>query len=90
MPENVNETELLYNFIEKSGDIINTKSTPAILSADNVKNNLSKYLVLDIRSNNAYVEGHIDGAIQVGAKDLLDFLQKEIKRFEAMKLFEEK
>jgi len=79
-PENVNETELLYNFIEKSGDIINSEIIPAILSADNVFDNLSEYLVLDIRSKSAYVDGHIDGAIQVGAKDLMEFLQKEITR----------
>ena len=76
--QNVNETELLYNFIEKSGDIINSDATPAILSADNVNNDLSKYLVLDIRSKNAYVDGHIDGSIQVDVKNLFDFLQKEV------------
>jgi rhodanese-related sulfurtransferase len=77
-PENVNETELLYNFIAKSGDVINSKDIPAIVSADNVNSNLSKYLVLDIRSKSAYVDGHIDGAIQVAAKDLFDHMGKEI------------
>ncbi len=77
-PENVNETELLYNFITKSGDVINSKDIPAIVSADNVYNNLSDYLVLDIRGKSAYVEGHIDGAIQVDAKELFNFLEKEV------------
>jgi rhodanese-related sulfurtransferase len=78
IPYNVNETELLYNFIEKSGDYINSQAAPALVNAENVASNLSKYLILDIRNHNAYLEGHIDGAIQVDAKNLLQFLEKEV------------
>jgi rhodanese-related sulfurtransferase len=77
-PENVNETELLYSFIEKSGDVINSEGIPAIVSADNVFNNLSKYKVVDIRGKTDYSNGHIDGAIQVAAKDLFNFMEEEI------------
>lgn len=77
-PESVDETALLYHFIEKSGDIINSEAIPAIVSAENVFNNLQAYLVLDIRGKEAYTDGHIDGAIQVAAKDLFDYLKSEI------------
>ncbi|MDF1546980.1 MAG: rhodanese-like domain-containing protein [Bacteroidales bacterium] len=77
VPENVNENDLLYNFIEQSGDIVNSDAAPALVVADEVASNLSKYLVLDIRNHDAYVDGHIDGAIQVNASDLMDYLDKE-------------
>lgn len=78
VPENVNENELLYNFIQKSGDIVNAESTPALISAEDLFYSLSKDLVLDIRNHDDYVEGHIDGAIQVDASDLLNYLDKEV------------
>lgn len=76
--ENANETELLHAFIEKSGDIVNSAFTPALISASALNENLSTSLVLDIRSKSAYTEGHIDGAIQVAAKELINYLDKEV------------
>ena len=70
-----NETEAVLSFIEKSGDFINSKAVPTLISADNVYQNLSNYLVLDLRTHGAYVNGHIDGAVNVKLDSLLNYLE---------------
>ena len=72
---NVNESELLLNFINKSGDLINTAQTPKTVWAYNVYDNLNKYLIIDIRSQGIYEDGHIDGAINVSTKNLLRYME---------------
>ncbi len=77
--KNVNETELLYNFLEKSGNYINKKSTPNIIPAEKVYQNLKKYHVIDIRKASDYVVGHIDGAVNVKLSELVDYMANDIE-----------
>ncbi|OQY04181.1 MAG: hypothetical protein B6I20_03515 [Bacteroidetes bacterium 4572_117] len=72
--KNVNESELLFNFINKSGDLINTKKSPSVIRAEDLIDVVDKSLIIDIRSNDYYVDGHINGAINVKAKDLIEFM----------------
>jgi len=72
----VNETFVLHDFISKSGDIVNSEQAPFLLTADDVWENKSNYLVLDTRDTLEYEAGHIDGAILVNPKDLVDYLDK--------------
>ena len=74
-PKNVDESAILLDFINESGDFINTKKAPTIISAAAVHDNLSKYLVIDIRNHGAYVAGHINGAVNVSSKDLLKYME---------------
>ena len=74
-PENIDESALLIDFINKSGDFINTKKAPTITSAAEVYDNLDKYLVIDIRKNDAYIGGHINGAVNVASKDLIKYME---------------
>jgi len=76
-PKDINESALLLDFINKSGDFINTKKAPTIISAADVYDNLDKYLVIDIRKNGAYVDGHINGAVNVSSKELLKYMETE-------------
>jgi rhodanese-related sulfurtransferase len=74
----INETDLLHNFVDKSGNIINSEEAPFLISADDVFSNLGRYLVLDIRDTAEYEDGHIDGALLVAPKSLIDFLDKTV------------
>ncbi len=75
--KDVNESELLIDFINKSGDFINTKKMPTIIKAVDVYDNLGKYLIIDIRNNDDYMDGHIDGAVNVTVKELINFMFSE-------------
>ena len=71
-----NEAEALVGFIEKSSDFINTKAVPTLISASDVNENAGNYLILDIRKNADYVNGHIDGAMNTPASEVLRFLEE--------------
>jgi len=75
--KDVNESELLIDFINKSGDFINTKKAPTIINADDVYYNSDEYLIIDIRNHDDYMDGHIDGAVNVTIKDLLNYMYSE-------------
>ncbi len=77
-PSSIDEKVLLLNFIEKSGDLINTPKAPFTISADDLYEELSNSLVIDIRDTTDYYEGHIDGAVQVDARDLMNYLDEKV------------
>jgi rhodanese-related sulfurtransferase len=65
----------LITYFETHGDYINSENNSAIISVDEVYNNLSKYLLMDIRTETQFQSGHIDGARNFGIEELLDSLQ---------------
>jgi len=75
-PSNINETSSLYDFIKKSGDIINSDGAPFLVPADEVNSAAGSYLVIDIRDTAEYEEGHIDGAVLVAPSSLIEYLDK--------------
>ncbi len=64
--------------MEQSGNFINQKRIPTLVSAEKVKANLKKYLVIDVRRHNDYVAGHIDGAVNVAPADLISYMKKNV------------
>ena len=74
----VPETEALLRFINNSGDYINSKGAPSLVSAVSVNDNLGAYLILDIRSADDYKAGHINGAINKDMSEIIDYLTKEV------------
>ncbi len=78
---NINsETEQLIHFLESHGNFINSSASELIISADEVKKNMknTKYHLIDIRSDSWFSYGHIKGANNVLANDLLKYFQNEI------------
>lgn len=69
----VDETEALYQYVERAADLINSKIVPTMITADEVHENLGTYLIVDLRSPEAYAQGHIKGAKNVQLAQLLDF-----------------
>jgi len=49
-------------------------NTPPIVNADIVNANSASYLLIDIRTSNAYSSGHIPGAINVQPNDIINYL----------------
>ena len=74
------EFELLVQHLESNENFINSELAPAIIIADEIKENVKnkKYLVLDIRSESWFEYGHIKNAKNIKAADLLNYFQNDI------------
>ncbi|MCB0459182.1 MAG: rhodanese-like domain-containing protein [Flavobacteriaceae bacterium] len=70
----------LVAYLEANGNFINSDMAPAIITPEEIKDNLKndKYLVLDIRSDSWFSYGHIKNAKNVEGPKLLEYFQNEI------------
>ncbi|RLD47086.1 MAG: hypothetical protein DRI86_01340 [Bacteroidetes bacterium] len=75
IPKISNQSEALLNLFTNSGDYINGVASPYLISAEDVNDYKDNYLLLDTRFHEDYVNGHIDGAINVDREMLIDFLK---------------
>lgn len=69
----VNEAELLVQYLEANGDAVNTKF-PSMIPASTVHTNIltgADQYIIDIRSAADYAAGHIQGAVNVPATQVL-------------------
>jgi len=73
-----NETEALLDFFEKSGNYINSTNIPALIFADEVLENIKEYKLIDIRNQDDYISGHLEGAINLKTKDIISYLKHDI------------
>ncbi len=73
-----NETEALLDFFEQSGNYINSTNIPALVLAGEVFDNLKEYKLIDIRSKEDYIAGHLEGAINLKTKEVLSYLKHDI------------
>jgi len=72
------EIDVLLRYINNSGDYINSKGVPNMVSAEDVNDYLSTYFVIDVRSQEEYIEGHINGAVNVQIPELIEYLEKNV------------
>ena len=75
--ENFDEFSTLVKFMQNAGDFINSKPAPTLIATEDVYENLTDYLVLDLRKEADYIAGHIDGAYNVPLGNLLTFMETE-------------
>jgi rhodanese-related sulfurtransferase len=68
------EMQPLAEIYNKHGNFINTKQFPPIVRATDVLKNTTNWLLVDIRSKDAYEAGHINGAYNVPKDQIIDFL----------------
>ncbi len=73
--EEVDEFQLLVNYLEENGDFINTKS-PAIVKAAEVYENIDKYYIMDIRKTEDFATGHIKNAVNVPKEEILNHMKE--------------
>ena len=71
---NLSNTAKILSYIESIGDYPNSLSAPAMISANDLFNNLNSYVILDIRSNTDYANGHITNSINIGNKQLYHYI----------------
>lgn len=75
---NIPEIEALLRFINNSGDYINSKKSPSLVSSDDVFDNIGKYYIIDIRIPSKYKAGHINGAVNLRMPDVMNHLERNV------------
>jgi rhodanese-related sulfurtransferase len=70
----ISNTESLLTYLESQGDYINSPDMPSIIDASEVFTNINDYLIIDIRTKDEFVGGHIIGAVNISHDKIIDFL----------------
>jgi rhodanese-related sulfurtransferase len=82
-----NETHLLLKDLEMNGDYVNSQVFPSLIKASIVHESLGKnILIIDLRSQELFFEGHIKGAVNKRFEDLPGYFESGIKPFEYDKI----
>ena len=76
------EAELLMETLAQNGDYVNSRQFPSMIKAPTLFESLdSSTLVVDIRSPEAFAQGHIRRAVNVQFSYIPDFFENKIKPF---------
>jgi rhodanese-related sulfurtransferase len=82
-----NETSLLLKDLKENGNYVNSKEFPSLIKASIVNESLGKnILVIDLRAEKDFSEGHIKGAVSKKFEDLPSYFETGIKPFEFDKI----
>lgn len=78
--ESIPEFQLLIEYLEASGEVINSLSIPSFVQPEEIYQNLeeSSYLIVDVRSKEEFARGHIKHSINVEPRYILDFFERKI------------
>lgn len=77
------ETTLLLNDLKENGDYVNSQNFPSLIKASIVHDNLDKnFHVIDLRSREAFMKGHVKGAVNKKFSELPEYFESGIKPFE--------
>jgi len=81
LEENIEPVEITFNnmldilnYAETNGDFINSPENPALIDVDEVQAALGSYLILDIRNQSDFAKGHIPGALNIIADQIINLL----------------
>ena len=66
-------------YFESQGDFPNNDLAPALIEAEEVFVNLNFFLIIDIRSNDEFISGHIENSVNVNSDSLFDYVEKNFK-----------
>ncbi len=77
--EEVNGFDYLIKHLERNTDVINSSSAPWVIKAEAVHKELSGNIhLVDLRNAADYKNGHIEGAVNVDQKNIINYLIKDI------------
>ena len=62
-------------YFESKGDFPNSDLAPALIEAEEVFSNLNSLLIIDIRPSDEFINGHIEGAVNIKFDSLYNFVQ---------------
>jgi rhodanese-related sulfurtransferase len=76
----VHETELLVNYLEANGNLLNSPAIPALIGAQDVYNQLiaSNMHVIDLRTEKEFASGHILHSVNVTPDKILHYFEHRI------------
>jgi len=81
------DSKLLIDYLNETGDYVNSRNFPSLIKASVVFDELNKKnLVIDIRKQENYKKGHIKGSVNVDFSDIPEYFQSKIKPFEYDKI----
>ena len=81
------ETKLLLDYLNELGDYVNSRSFPSLIKAESVHEGIGKdQLILDIRPEDLFEQGHIKGAVRIDFSSLPQYFESEIVPFEFDKI----
>lgn len=72
--EGLENNSVLLSEVEARGNYLNSPEWPAEKNAEEVYNNFSEYIFIDVRSANMFAEGHIQGAVNKTYIELFDYV----------------
>ena len=70
----IDDTAELLIYLESRGDYINNTSTFSLIEAPEVFATLEDNLILDVRPSEEFVQGHIEGAVNLSGGQILDYI----------------
>lgn len=79
--EVTNESELLVEYLEKNGDPVNCMENCTMTAADVHKMLDENIYIIDLRSKNDFMLGHIEGAVHMSIKKLCYYFNESIHPF---------
>ena len=81
------ESQKLLNYLEKSGDYVNSRNFPSLINASALFKEIDgKIKIIDLRNPDAFAKGHIKGAVNVEFSKIPDYFVNVIKPFEFDKI----
>ena len=75
--EKNNSADILI-YLESHGDFINSSEMPSLITSDTVYNNLSDFIIVDIRQTSDFTAGHIQNAVNILHTNLYDFVSSQV------------
>jgi len=82
----LDETAKILQYLESQGDVVNSEAAPWLESAANVYSDLGNYFILDIRTTNEYVQGHIENSLNISISRLYDVVDSLYTLFPMKKI----
>lgn len=78
--KSASEFDVLLSYLENNGDYVNSVNVPSNIDASLVYQNIDKnFLIIDIRDEDSYNNGHIKGAFNIKPDSLLSFFENVIE-----------
>lgn len=70
----LDKTAKILDYFESQSDFANSELAPGLISADQLFNYQSEYIILDIRPANEFINGHIQSSINVSVDKLYEMV----------------
>lgn len=73
----IDETAILIDYLQQNGNVVNHTDIPYTVTPEEVYQHLSGYnqLLVDLRSTDEFIGGHIDRAVNIHPENILHYLE---------------